>query len=239
VLAERRAKARAASFWPCWPSGHDPSSSSVSRSCYSTALGVSRVSKFRSFDFANVIDRAARRLARGAHTAPSLGPWPPATPHGLGPHPGSYKTGVKNIYDQKSRRSKGFAIALLSETSQDYSVFSLEITMARVNLSGMTVEALMDLRERVDGLLHRRRAELEKQCRLRDLIRAGNLDFTYVKCSCPAATQGTPACNYGRDCGTLKSNGRDVGAILIEEGLAVPFICGATHCPRTPRPWCH
>jgi endonuclease YncB( thermonuclease family) len=74
--------------------------------------------------------------------------------------------------------------------------------------------------------------------RLRALVREGNLDFEYVKCSCPDATQGTPQCNYGRDCGTLKSNGRDVGAILIEEGLAVPFVCGATHCPRTPRPWC-
>jgi DNA-binding protein H-NS len=35
--------------------------------------------------------------------------------------------------------------------------------MAKVNLSGMTVEALMDLRERVDGLLSERRAELEQQ----------------------------------------------------------------------------
>src|SRR5215470_5253962 len=74
--------------------------------------------------------------------------------------------------------------------------------------------------------------------RLRDIIKTGNLDFTYIRCSCPQATQGTFACNYGRDCGTLKSNGRDVGAILIEEGLAVPFVCGATHCPKTPRPWC-
>src|SRR6516162_7035818 len=74
--------------------------------------------------------------------------------------------------------------------------------------------------------------------RLRDLVRAGNLDFEYVACSCPARTQGTSACNYGRDCGILKSHGRDVGAILIEEGLAVPFVCGATRCPRTLRPWC-
>src|SRR5262249_6233637 len=35
--------------------------------------------------------------------------------------------------------------------------------MPKVNLSGMTVEALMDLRMRVDETLHRRRAELEKQ----------------------------------------------------------------------------
>jgi hypothetical protein len=25
---------------------------------------------------------------------------------------------------------------------------------------------------------------------------------------------------------------------LIAEGLAVPFVCGATSCPKTPRPWC-
>ena len=35
--------------------------------------------------------------------------------------------------------------------------------MPKINLSGMTVEALMDLRERVDGLLSERRAELERQ----------------------------------------------------------------------------
>ena len=35
--------------------------------------------------------------------------------------------------------------------------------MPKVSLSGMTVEALMDLRKRVDEALHKRRAELEKQ----------------------------------------------------------------------------
>ena len=35
--------------------------------------------------------------------------------------------------------------------------------MPKVSLSGMTVEALMDLRNGVDEMLHRRRAELEKQ----------------------------------------------------------------------------
>ena len=35
--------------------------------------------------------------------------------------------------------------------------------MPKVSLSRMTVEALMDLRERVDELLHRRRADLENQ----------------------------------------------------------------------------
>jgi DNA-binding protein H-NS len=44
-----------------------------------------------------------------------------------------------------------------------YRFFAPEITMANVNLSGMTVQALMDLRKRVDETLHRRRAEIEKQ----------------------------------------------------------------------------
>ena len=35
--------------------------------------------------------------------------------------------------------------------------------MTRVNLSGMTVEALMDLRKRVDEMLFERRAEIQKQ----------------------------------------------------------------------------
>ena len=52
---------------------------------------------------------------------------------------------------------------LLCFLNTDYSVFSPEITTPKVSLSGMTIEALMDLRKRVDETLHRRRAELEKQ----------------------------------------------------------------------------
>ena len=74
--------------------------------------------------------------------------------------------------------------------------------------------------------------------RLRELVRAGGLEFEYVRCSCPEGTQGTFACNYGRSCGSLRTNGRDVGSILIAEELAVPFVCGPTRCPATPRPWC-
>jgi endonuclease YncB( thermonuclease family) len=74
--------------------------------------------------------------------------------------------------------------------------------------------------------------------RVRELVRAGHLDFEFVACSCPPGTEGTERCNYGRHCGTLKANGRDVGEILIKDGLAVPFQCGATRCPPTPKPWC-
>src|SRR5262245_23453742 len=47
--------------------------------------------------------------------------------------------------------------------ASDYSVFPPEITMAKVNLSEMSVEALMDLRKRVDQMLFERRAEIQKQ----------------------------------------------------------------------------
>lgn len=79
---------------------------------------------------------------------------------------------------------------------------------------------------------------IRARSRLRELVNAGNLDFEFIACSCPPGTEGTRSCNYGRKCGTLWSKGRDVGDILITEGLAVPFVCGATRCPKTPRPWC-
>lgn len=74
--------------------------------------------------------------------------------------------------------------------------------------------------------------------RLRSLIRmAASAELTAVQCSCRPGTHGTPECNYGRSCGSLRVDGRDVGSILISEGLARPYVCGATGCPRR-RPWC-
>jgi micrococcal nuclease len=96
--------------------------------------------------------------------------------------------------------------------------------------------------------MHRKRAVLyakrnaSLEPRQRDdsaiLFVGGNLDFEFVPCACSPGTEETPACNYGRRCGMLKANGRDLGAILIEERLAVPFVCSGTRCPKTPRPWC-
>lgn len=74
--------------------------------------------------------------------------------------------------------------------------------------------------------------------RLRSLLAAGNVSLQPVACACPPGTEGTDACNYGRSCGILRAAGRDVGAILISEGLAVPFNCRGNSCPPTPRPWC-
>jgi DNA-binding protein H-NS len=45
--------------------------------------------------------------------------------------------------------------------------------MPKVNLSGMTVEALMDLRERVDEMVLERRAELQKQLERMDALVGG------------------------------------------------------------------
>lgn len=74
--------------------------------------------------------------------------------------------------------------------------------------------------------------------RLRELVAHGTTRLTKVPCACPSGTEGTDKCNYGRSCGVLRLDGKDVGSILISEGLAVPFVCGKTSCPPTPRPWC-
>lgn len=73
--------------------------------------------------------------------------------------------------------------------------------------------------------------------RLRELVDAAKLDLTEITCSCPRGTHGTRFCNYGRRCGTLTADDRDVGAILIAEKLAHPLLCAATRCPPA-RSWC-
>ncbi|RWP11035.1 MAG: thermonuclease family protein [Mesorhizobium sp.] len=76
------------------------------------------------------------------------------------------------------------------------------------------------------------------KARLTELVATAKLELEMVPCSCPVGTQGTDKCNYGRSCGVLFAAGRDVGVVLVSEGLAVPFVCGSTNCPQTPRPWC-
>ena len=73
--------------------------------------------------------------------------------------------------------------------------------------------------------------------RLRELIATGTVTLDLVRCSCPAGTEGTKACNFGRACVVLLVDGRDAGRTLIAEGLARPYVCHATSCP--PRgSWC-
>jgi endonuclease YncB( thermonuclease family) len=73
--------------------------------------------------------------------------------------------------------------------------------------------------------------------RLRQLVSGGGLDLERVPCACQPGTEGTRRCNFGRLCGLLKARGRDVGTILITEGLARPYICGKTRCPKRET-WC-
>jgi endonuclease YncB( thermonuclease family) len=77
----------------------------------------------------------------------------------------------------------------------------------------------------------------EAMRRLQELVAGGELDLRRVRCACPPGTEGTGQCNYGRLCGTLKVGGRDVGTILIAEGLAERYACGAASCPPH-RDWC-
>lgn len=73
--------------------------------------------------------------------------------------------------------------------------------------------------------------------RLRSIVLSGRLDLAQVRCSCRSGTEGTRACNYGRRWAVLKSQGRDVAAIMIAEGLARSYVCGFDRCP--PREgWC-
>jgi endonuclease YncB( thermonuclease family) len=73
--------------------------------------------------------------------------------------------------------------------------------------------------------------------RLRELIDQGGLDLTEVRCSCPTKSIGTRSCNYGRLCGTLTAQGKDVGATLISEGFARPLRCTTTRCAPL-QSWC-
>jgi endonuclease YncB( thermonuclease family) len=82
----------------------------------------------------------------------------------------------------------------------------------------------------------RRRAEAATM-RLRALVASGDARLVRVACACRPGQEGTRNCNYGRLCGSLFIGGQDVGRILISEGLAHPYVCGAMSCPPR-RPWC-
>ena len=103
----------------------------------------------------------------------------------------------------------------------------------RVRLVGFNTPEKFEPRCSREAALGNRASE-----RLKELVMSGAPIVTRVACSCKPGTEGTNTCNYGRRCGTLSVDGRDVGEILISEGLAVSFVCGDTSCPPTPRPWC-
>jgi endonuclease YncB( thermonuclease family) len=73
--------------------------------------------------------------------------------------------------------------------------------------------------------------------RLQQIIAAGKTKLERVNCACRSGTEGTSSCNYGRLCAVLTADGRDVGELLISEGLAHKYVCSSTGCPRK-QPWC-
>jgi hypothetical protein len=84
---------------------------------------------------------------------------------------------------------------------------------------------------------HERTLGARATSRLRELVTTRSADLTLVPCACPPGTEGTRSCNFGRACGVLTVDGRDVGGILILEGLAKPFRCSGVSCPRRAS-WC-
>src|SRR6516162_11640433 len=78
------------------------------------------------------VNDAARRAAVGH----ALWDGRPPTHDGLGP-PHALETPVKNISDQKSRRSKDLLLLCLVKASQTIPFSYLRITMPKINLSGM------------------------------------------------------------------------------------------------------
>jgi endonuclease YncB( thermonuclease family) len=106
---------------------------------------------------------------------------------------------------------------------------------------GVAVVPLVGIDAPETGLRSRCESERTKGAlasrRLRMLVAGGGLDLTDVACSCPAGTQGTLRCNYGRDCAVLTVRGKDVAEIMIGEGLARRYVCSATRCPKREG-WC-
>jgi endonuclease YncB( thermonuclease family) len=64
--------------------------------------------------------------------------------------------------------------------------------------------------------------------RFTELLKSGPLDLVEVPCSCSAKKLRDGTCNHGRKCAILSLNGRNIGDTLIEEELAVPYVCSAT-----------
>jgi endonuclease YncB( thermonuclease family) len=66
---------------------------------------------------------------------------------------------------------------------------------------------------------------------LRDWIGSGEANLKRVACACKPGQEGTQSCNFGRLCASLTIAGRDVGQILISEGLA-HSSCAAPRAAR-------
>jgi endonuclease YncB( thermonuclease family) len=68
--------------------------------------------------------------------------------------------------------------------------------------------------------------------RLRDLIREGNLEFNYVKCSCPEGMEKTLRVIMEGIAVPSDRMEEMLVRSMIAEGLAVPFICARNSLPQ-------
>jgi endonuclease YncB( thermonuclease family) len=138
-------------------------------------------------------------------------------------------TELKSTVTESASNSASISVRVI-----DGDTISLDDGRPNVRLLGFNAP---ETGNRARCVAERQKGEAAKR-RLRELVSGGRPDFQQIACSCAPEAEGTDACNFGRRCGTLRINGVDVGATLIREGLAVPFVCGATSCPTRPRPWC-
>ncbi|WP_233426786.1 thermonuclease family protein [Rhizobium mongolense] len=145
-----------------------------------------------------------------------------------------FETGPKQFFLGTAGKSQNVAEQVRSSfTVTDGDTVHVAGERTGTRLVGFNTPETFDPQCRYERELGNRARE-----RLKELVSSPNVQLTKVACACPAGTEGTDECNYGRSCGVLKVGGRDVGKILIAEGLAVSFICEKGGCPRTPRPWC-
>jgi endonuclease YncB( thermonuclease family) len=141
-----------------------------------------------------------------------------------------------------------FGYLILRDQSSEQTVTSLPRVIQSISVidgdtvrfEGATYRLVgFDTPERGDKAMcdgERRQADAATN-RLRGLLSGIGANLERVSCGCKPGDEGTQRCNYGRLCGRLTVAGRDVGEILIREGLAHPYVCRASRCPPK-RSWC-
>jgi endonuclease YncB( thermonuclease family) len=70
--------------------------------------------------------------------------------------------------------------------------------------------------------------------RFKELLQSGRLDLAEKRCGCSSAKIAGGKCNRGRKCGLLTRDGENIGKVLIQEKLAVEFVCSTSRCPKMP-----
>ena len=109
---------------------------------------------------------------------------------------------------------------------------TIEIGSYRYRLVGYDTPEIKTRRRKVTA--DERALAMVAKERFTELLHSGPVDLVEVVCSCPAKTIGIKKCNYGRKCGRLTLNGKNIGEMLIGEELAQLLVCWETSCPEMP-----